>query len=252
MNGTIYEYRRPAFSSCERCEYKTKIDLNKLDSNLISDDHDLAICIHVLEHLSNLHQFMEVMSLKFRRLIIEVPSAELLLDSEMTEKVIYAPHAQYFTPTSISYLSRLHRYRVTRLEQCFSDGLPRLLVVLENAKSDTSFTLKDSVSDRNRRLEKIRVMIIQFQLLYIHGIGDEFFDLVDERIVDKIQSGEFILVDNKLAGKFLFDCQIHSINNLPDSDAPIFFASSVKHTIEEIRKAYAADGRFTSFLDMRD
>jgi len=98
---------------------------------------DLVVCRHVLEHIDNLEDFMDGMSLLVKDrhlLLLEMPDS--IINLNMFDYAFWEEHVNYFTVSTLSHLLTLYGFRPLFIERVTFSG-STLIVIAERLSQES-------------------------------------------------------------------------------------------------------------------
>jgi hypothetical protein len=108
--------------------HNTFFTIANCDSMLNAQNYDIIVCRHVLEHISDLHTFLEAVEFYLDdhgTFVIEIPDSSFNL--EYMDYALWEEHVNYFTLKTVRNLLRKHGFRIVHHETTLFSG--RALIV---------------------------------------------------------------------------------------------------------------------------
>ena len=108
--------------------HNTFFTIANCDSMLNAKNYDMIVCRHVLEHISDLHTFLEAVEFYLDdhgTFVIEIPDSSFNL--EYMDYALWEEHVNYFTLRTVRNLLRKHGFRIVHHETTLFSG--RALIV---------------------------------------------------------------------------------------------------------------------------
>jgi 2-polyprenyl-3-methyl-5-hydroxy-6-metoxy-1,4-benzoquinol methylase len=173
----------PSIKEADQLDVSKKI---KLIKDYYSEQYanypcDLVVCRHVLEHIYNPKNFLQMLHKTLSILpdvsvFFEVPNALNIFKNFFIWDIIYE-HYSYFTPSSLARLFTLSKFSISDISEFFESQFLGI-----NATLNQSFV--SEFSEQRDQIDQIALCIARFAETY-NGIVDEWKHKLEQRKADE-------------------------------------------------------------------
>ncbi|TFB09338.1 hypothetical protein E3V08_00400 [Candidatus Atribacteria bacterium MT.SAG.1] len=217
------------------------LDFNNIKkSGSIISEFNYAFCIHTLEHLINPREFLNFLFKKNKNnfyLYLEVPSNELI-DIKNSVTLIYPQHIQYFSLKNLFFLTSSIGFELIKAECEETEGVPRIKCLIRK-DNRANISIKEYLNNKDDLRNYITKMVLSGlsqRKISLWGVGNELYEIIKnhEGIKKAIISEDILLIDSKLAGKYLYGTKIYSPKELVGKISKIIITPMELPTIRSI------------------
>lgn len=219
------------------------LDFNNIKkSGSVISEFNYAFCIHTLEHLINPREFLNFLFKKNKNnfyLYLEVPANELI-DIKHSVTLIHPAHIQYFSLKNMVYLTSSIGFELIKAECEETEGVPRIKCLIRK-DSRANISIKEYLNRTVDLRSYIAKMVLNSSnqgKIALWGVGNELYEIIKnhEDIKKAIRSEDILLIDSKLAGKYLHGSKIYSPKELVEKISKIIITPFETVTIQSIKR----------------